>query len=124
MNSIVIYRTFKFVIFVKTSDTYNKYKNLKYIDLSADFRLKTANVYFKNYKIKHNAKKLQNINDSIQLEENLIKSSPNIKSFYITEFFAKIKNRAFYGILAYFCIKKHNYAYKKCADSAENWVIC
>ena len=35
-----------------------KHKNLKFIDLSADFRLKDPHVYFKNYKIKHYAKNL------------------------------------------------------------------
>ena len=49
-------------------------------------------------------------------------------SFYLTKFFEKIKkyghNRAFYRILAPFCMKKHNYAYKKCADWAENEFIC
>ena len=38
--------------------TFYKYKNLKYIDLSSDFRITDSNTYFKNYKIKHNAKKL------------------------------------------------------------------
>ena len=32
-----------------------KYKNLKFIDLSADFRLKNLNSFFKNYKFKHKA---------------------------------------------------------------------
>ena len=32
MNSIVIYRTFKFVIFVKTSDNYNKFKYNRLLD--------------------------------------------------------------------------------------------
>ena len=32
-----------------------KYQKLKYIDLSADFRIKNLNIYFKNYKIKHKA---------------------------------------------------------------------
>ena len=40
-----------------------KYKNLKFIDLSADFRLKNTNIYKRNYKKKHNAKNL--INKSI-----------------------------------------------------------
>ena len=35
-----------------------KYKNLKFIDLSADFRLTNSTNYFKNYKIKHKAEKL------------------------------------------------------------------
>ena len=43
--------------------TYNKYKKLKYIDLSADFRIRDPKIYFKNYKINHKAKNL--INDSI-----------------------------------------------------------
>ena len=35
-----------------------KFKHLKFIDLSADFRLKNFNEYFKNYKLKHKAKDL------------------------------------------------------------------
>jgi N-acetyl-gamma-glutamyl-phosphate reductase len=38
--------------------TFNKYPELKYIDLSADFRITNTNSYFKNYKIKHKAPKL------------------------------------------------------------------
>ena len=38
--------------------TFYKYKNLKYIDLSADFRLTNSLIYEKNYKIKHKAKSL------------------------------------------------------------------
>ena len=38
--------------------TLYKYKNLKYIDLSADFRIKNPKIYKKNYKIKHKAKNL------------------------------------------------------------------
>ena len=38
--------------------TYYKYKNLKFIDLSADFRIANVNEYLKNYKIKHKAKDL------------------------------------------------------------------
>ncbi len=37
---------------------YKKYKKLKFIDLSADFRISNPNVYEENYKIKHKAKKL------------------------------------------------------------------
>lgn len=37
---------------------YHKYKNLKFIDLSADFRISDAKIYKKNYKLKHKAKKL------------------------------------------------------------------
>ena len=36
-------------------ETFNKHKKLKYIDLSADFRIKDAKVYLKSYKIKHKA---------------------------------------------------------------------
>ena len=39
---------------------YDKNKSLKFIDLSADFRLKNFKIYEKNYKIKHKAKKLIN----------------------------------------------------------------
>lgn len=35
-----------------------KFKHLKFIDLSADFRIKNLNEYFKNYKLKHKAKEL------------------------------------------------------------------
>ena len=42
---------------------YRKYLDLKFIDLSADFRITNANIYEKNYKIKHKAKKL--IKDSL-----------------------------------------------------------
>ncbi len=38
--------------------TFHKYKNLKYIDLSADFRISSHKDYYKNYKIKHLAKNL------------------------------------------------------------------
>ena len=38
--------------------TFNKYKQLKYIDLSADFRIKNPIIYKKNYGINHKAKKL------------------------------------------------------------------
>ena len=37
---------------------FNKYKNVKFIDLSADFRISNPKLYKKNYKINHNAKKL------------------------------------------------------------------
>jgi len=38
--------------------TFFKFKNLKYIDLSADFRIKNISLYQNNYKIKHKAKDL------------------------------------------------------------------
>ena len=37
---------------------FNKYKHLKFIDLSADFRLTNYKHYLKTYKINHKAKKL------------------------------------------------------------------
>ena len=37
---------------------YSKFKNLKFIDLSADFRITNPKIYEKNYKIKHKAKNL------------------------------------------------------------------
>ena len=43
--------------------TFYKYKKLKYIDLSADFRITNHNIYFKNYNKKHKAINL--INHSI-----------------------------------------------------------
>tara|TARA_B100001093_G_scaffold315368_1_gene300883 strand:+ start:224 stop:1255 length:1032 start_codon:yes stop_codon:yes gene_type:complete len=42
---------------------YNKYKHLKFIDLSADFRINNIKKYKTNYKIKHKAPKL--VNNSI-----------------------------------------------------------
>ena len=42
---------------------YFKNKNLKFIDLSADFRISNTKIFKKNYKFKHKAKKL--IKDSI-----------------------------------------------------------
>ena len=44
---------------------YYKYKNIKFIDLSADFRISNIKTYLKNYNIKHKAPKL--INDSVYL---------------------------------------------------------
>ena len=37
---------------------YDKYKHLKFIDLSADFRITDSKIYEKNYKIRHEAKNL------------------------------------------------------------------
>ena len=54
---------------------YNKKKKLKFIDLSADFRIKNPKIYKKNYKIKHKAKSL--INKSLysipEFTKNLVK---------------------------------------------------
>ncbi len=38
--------------------TFNKYRRLKYIDLSADFRLTNPKTYHQNYNLKHKAKNL------------------------------------------------------------------
>ena len=38
--------------------TFKKYKNLNYIDLSADFRLKKISAYYENYRLKHKAQHL------------------------------------------------------------------
>ena len=38
--------------------TFYKFQNIKYIDLSADFRIRDPNIYLKNYGIKHKAKDL------------------------------------------------------------------
>ena len=38
--------------------TFYKYNHLKYIDLSADFRISDPKTYYKNYKIKHNCEEL------------------------------------------------------------------
>ena len=38
--------------------TFNKYKRIRYIDLSADFRITDQKLYSKNYKIKHKAPEL------------------------------------------------------------------
>ena len=55
---------------------YSKYKNLKFIDLSADFRLSNPNVYKKNYKLKHYAKDLikKSIYSIPELNKDLIKN--------------------------------------------------
>ncbi len=54
-----------------------KYKNLKFIDLSADFRLTNGKIYKENYKITHKAKNL--INKSIY-------SVPELKSKMISNY--------------------------------------
>lgn len=55
--------------------TYNKYKKLKFIDLSADFRITDHKIYSKNYKIKHKAQNL--IKDSIYSISELNKKKIN-----------------------------------------------
>jgi N-acetyl-gamma-glutamyl-phosphate reductase len=56
-------------------NNYHDNKIIKFIDLSADFRIDNSKIYENNYKIKHKAKKL--ISDSIysipELTNNLIK---------------------------------------------------
>ena len=54
-----------------------KYKKLRFIDLSADFRIENVNVYEKNYAKKHNAKHL--IKDSIY-------SIPELNKYAINTF--------------------------------------
>ena len=56
-----------------------KYKKIKFIDLSADFRIKNSVIYKKNYKIEHKAKNL--IKDSFYSIPELDKK--NIKKFRI-----------------------------------------
>ncbi len=56
---------------------YYKNKKLKFIDLSADFRINDYRIYEKNYKIKHKAKKL--INKSLY-------SIPEFSKNYIKKF--------------------------------------
>jgi len=57
--------------------TYSKYKQLKFIDLSADFRITNPNVYQHTYGIKHKAKNL--IKDSLY-------SIPELNKKGITEY--------------------------------------
>ena len=57
------------------SSLFFKYKGIKFIDLSADFRLTNKKIYEKNYLIKHKAKNL--INKSIY---SLSEFSKNIES--------------------------------------------
>ena len=59
--------------------TYHKYKHLRYIDLSADFRISNPNIYKKNYRLNHKAKKL--INNSIYAISEL--SKKKIKNYRI-----------------------------------------
>ena len=61
--------------------TFLKYKNLKYIDLSADFRIKNPKVYSENYNLKHKAPEL--IKNSLYSVSEFNKQ--NIKNFRIIE---------------------------------------
>ena len=61
----------------KIKNKYLKYKNIKFIDLSADFRITDEKIYNRNYKIKHKAKNL--IQDSIY-------SIPEFSKKYIQNF--------------------------------------
>ncbi len=58
---------------------YSKYKKIKFIDLSADFRIVNATKYKNSYKIKHRAIKL--IKDSIYAISEFVKS--DIKKYRI-----------------------------------------
>ena len=55
---------------------YSKYRNLKFIDLSADFRLSNPKVYQTNYKLKHHAKNLikKSIYSIPELNKNVIEN--------------------------------------------------
>ena len=55
---------------------YNKYQNLKFIDLSADFRLQNAKIYKNNYHRKHKAEKLikKSIYSITELQKKQIKN--------------------------------------------------
>ena len=55
---------------------YNKYQNLKFIDLSADFRLQNAKIYKNNYHRKHKAEKLikKSIYSITELQKKKIKN--------------------------------------------------
>ncbi len=58
---------------------YYKFKHIKFIDLSADFRIKDLKAYTKNYKIKHKAPKL--INESVYSISEIVEKE--IKKFRI-----------------------------------------
>jgi N-acetyl-gamma-glutamyl-phosphate reductase len=54
-----------------TKKIYHKYKSIKFIDLSADFRITNSKKYTQNYKIKHKAVKL--MKDSIYAISEFVK---------------------------------------------------
>ncbi len=58
------------------SKFYNRFKKIKFIDLSADFRITNSKIYEKNYKIIHKAKKLikKSIYSIPELDKNEIKN--------------------------------------------------
>lgn len=58
---------------------FNKHKKIKFIDLSADFRIKNVNDYIKNYKINHKAPKL--IKNSLYSISEFVKN--DIKKYRI-----------------------------------------
>ncbi len=60
-------------------NVYYKYKKLKFIDLSADFRIIKSNIYKQNYKLNHAAKNL--IKDSIYSISEFVKE--DIKKYRI-----------------------------------------
>ena len=53
------------------NNIYNKFKKIKFIDLSADFRITDPKVYKKNYKLSHKSKKNQKI--QFMQYQNLLK---------------------------------------------------
>ena len=52
---LLIYKINELELIIKKN--FNKNKTIKFIDLSADFRITDPKVYEKNYKTKHKAKK-------------------------------------------------------------------
>ena len=67
--------------------TFYKYKHLKYIDLSADFRIQNHQIYKKNYGINHKAKNL--IKESIYAISEFSRFKINIKQKEIRKIFKK-----------------------------------
>ncbi len=57
------------------NNTFSKYKHLKFIDLSADFRINNPKIYFKNYKKKHKARNL--ISKSLYSISEFVKKNIN-----------------------------------------------
>ncbi len=61
------------------NSTFNKYKKIRYIDLSADFRIKNIKSYYLNYKLKHKSPNLIKYSNYSISEFN----SKNLKKFRI-----------------------------------------
>ena len=63
------------------SKKFNKYKKIKFIDLSADFRITNSQIFEKNYKIKHKAKKF--ISKSLYSISEFTKKKKKINNYRI-----------------------------------------